>query len=198
MLILKVTGSVVLGYTRYFPPDFAADFLLGRESYFFDGYHWAFYWHIATSPLTLIFGMILLSDHFRMRFPNWHARLGKSPSRVDSAGRLSQRIMDGILCRIGLDHEFGICDACHQHSDLCRDRLENRRAKTLRHPSHLDAALFCAAVFCGGHPRNGRSIFRREPPSGLDLYSFRLGMLGRAVVGAGVDSAVESQSVNVT
>jgi hypothetical protein len=34
LLIVKVTLSVILGYRDYLPPNFDADFLLGRESYF--------------------------------------------------------------------------------------------------------------------------------------------------------------------
>jgi hypothetical protein len=32
LLILKVTATVVLGYRDYMPPNFAADFLQGREA----------------------------------------------------------------------------------------------------------------------------------------------------------------------
>ncbi|MCA9072877.1 MAG: DUF2306 domain-containing protein, partial [Planctomycetaceae bacterium] len=40
-------------------------------------YSLAFYPHIAVGPITLVLGMLLLSDRFRLRFPGWHARLGK-------------------------------------------------------------------------------------------------------------------------
>lgn len=33
--------------------------------------------HIAVGPVTLIVGMLLLSDRFRQRFPNWHRYLGR-------------------------------------------------------------------------------------------------------------------------
>src|SRR5688500_7254703 len=46
LLVLKVTLSVVIGYSEYFPPDFDAQFLLGRESYFWGAYSWAFYTHL--------------------------------------------------------------------------------------------------------------------------------------------------------
>lgn len=77
LLILKVTASVVLIYPGYVPPDFTVEFLRGRKTEFFAGYSWAFYPHIAVGPVTLILGMVLLSDRFRRRFPGWHARLGK-------------------------------------------------------------------------------------------------------------------------
>jgi hypothetical protein len=77
LLILKVTLSVVLGYRNYRPPDFNSDFLRGREGYFFGGYHWAFYAHIASGPLALVAGTLLVSDSFRQRFPQWHRFLGR-------------------------------------------------------------------------------------------------------------------------
>jgi len=77
LLILKVTVSVVLGYRNYFPPDFNSDFLRGREHYFFGGYQWAFYAHIASGPLALVAGTMLVSDPFRRRFPKWHRFLGR-------------------------------------------------------------------------------------------------------------------------
>jgi hypothetical protein len=77
LVIVKVTGAVVLGYRHYFPPNFNSDFLRGREGYFFGGYHWAFYTHIASGPVCLLLGAVLVSDRFRLRFPQWHRRLGK-------------------------------------------------------------------------------------------------------------------------
>src|SRR5688572_21409498 len=77
LLILKVTVSVILGYRDYLPPDFSADFLLGRESYFWGPYSWAFYTHLVAGPLTLIVGTFLISDRFRRVAPRWHRRLGR-------------------------------------------------------------------------------------------------------------------------
>jgi uncharacterized membrane protein len=77
LLILKVTAAVVLGYRNYFPPNFNADFLRGREGYFFAGYQWPFYAHIASGPVSLVLGTILMSDRFRTRFPKWHRYLGR-------------------------------------------------------------------------------------------------------------------------
>lgn len=76
-LALKVTLSIVLGYREYFPPNFRADFLLGRESYFFGSYRWAFYAHIAAGPVALLAGLALVSERFRRRWPAVHRWLGK-------------------------------------------------------------------------------------------------------------------------
>jgi Predicted membrane protein (DUF2306) len=77
ILILKVTLSVVLGYRDYFSPNFGSDFLQGRQDYFFGPYQWAFYTHIGAGPLTLLIGLLLISEKYRSRFPKWHRRLGK-------------------------------------------------------------------------------------------------------------------------
>ena len=76
-LVLRVTLSVVWNYRNYFPPNFSADFLRDRESYFFGPYSWAFYVHLVTGPITLLLGTLLVMDRLRMRFPEWHKRLGR-------------------------------------------------------------------------------------------------------------------------
>jgi uncharacterized membrane protein len=77
VLILKVTTSVVSNYHNYFPPDFASDFLRGRESYFVGAYQWAFYTHIVSGPVSLILGLILIGERSRARYPKWHRYLGR-------------------------------------------------------------------------------------------------------------------------
>jgi hypothetical protein len=77
LLILKVTLSAIIGYRDYFPPNFSADFLLGRESYFWGSYSWAFYAHLAAGPASLLIGTILISERFRRFAPKWHRRLGR-------------------------------------------------------------------------------------------------------------------------
>ena len=74
LLILKIVVLTVVSYRDYIPPNFESIFLEGRESYFFRGYHWAFYPHIVSGPCTLLLGMILVSQ----RFPRWHRVLGRT------------------------------------------------------------------------------------------------------------------------
>jgi uncharacterized membrane protein len=76
-LICKVILSVVLEYRHYVPPNFESDFLSGREAYFWGGYSWAFYTHLASGPASLLLGAVLVSEQFRRRFPLWHRRLGR-------------------------------------------------------------------------------------------------------------------------
>ena len=77
VLICKVTASVVIGYRDYLPPNFQADFLLGRDRYFWGAYSFAFYAHLVVGPLTLLLGTLLLSARFRASWPQWHRRLGR-------------------------------------------------------------------------------------------------------------------------
>ena len=77
LLIYKVTVAVMLGYVNYLPPNFDSDFLRGREGYFFGAYQWAFYAHIASGPVSLFLGVLLMSDWFRMCYPKWHRWLGR-------------------------------------------------------------------------------------------------------------------------
>lgn len=77
LLVLKTVGVTLLSYRDYFPPNFRADFLLGRRPHFFGAYEWAFYAHIITGPLVLVTGLLLLSEPFRRRRPAWHRRLGR-------------------------------------------------------------------------------------------------------------------------
>lgn len=76
-LILKVTLGVVSTFRDYMPPNFQSDFLRGRDAYFWNGYHWAFFAHVTSGPCSLIFGMILLSERIRQRTPKWHRRVGR-------------------------------------------------------------------------------------------------------------------------
>jgi len=77
VLICRVTVSVFLSYRDYIPPNFESDFLQGRQQYFFGSYQWAFYTHIVSGPCSLIFGLILVSKQFRLRFAKWHRYLGR-------------------------------------------------------------------------------------------------------------------------
>jgi putative effector of murein hydrolase LrgA (UPF0299 family) len=82
LLVCKVTLSVVIGYSSYFPPDFESDFLLGRETYFWGAYHWAFYAHLVAGPASLLLGTLLISTRFRSVAPRWHRRLGRTLAAV--------------------------------------------------------------------------------------------------------------------
>jgi hypothetical protein len=77
LLILRVTVAVVSHYGNYYPANFESEFLHGREPYFWGPYRWAFYAHIASGPIALVLGLLLVSDSFRLRFPAWHRRLGR-------------------------------------------------------------------------------------------------------------------------
>ena len=73
----KILASILTEYVNYFPPDFNAEFLLGRGSYFFGSYALAFYAHIIISPVALILGAWLMWTGRRHGKKVWHRRLGK-------------------------------------------------------------------------------------------------------------------------
>lgn len=77
LLVCKIVIGVFIGFADYFPPNFQSDFLRGRGTYFFGAYGVAFYVHIVSGPLTLLAGLLLISDAFRRRFPVWHRRIGR-------------------------------------------------------------------------------------------------------------------------
>ncbi len=77
LIILRVTLGVVIGYVDYFPPNFYAEFLSGRQHYFFGPYQWAFWIHILFSPLVMISGLVLLGSGLRPGFRIWHRWLGR-------------------------------------------------------------------------------------------------------------------------
>jgi hypothetical protein len=77
VVILKVITSVISNYDNYVPPNFAPDFLRGRERHFWGAYQWAFYTHIMSGPVSLILGLVLIGERSRSRFPKWHRYLGR-------------------------------------------------------------------------------------------------------------------------
>ena len=77
VLICKIVVVVLVSYRDYMPPNFGSDFLQGRDRYFHGSYQWAFYIHITSGPGSLVLGLILLSEQFRLRFSKWHRCLGR-------------------------------------------------------------------------------------------------------------------------
>jgi hypothetical protein len=136
VLILKVTFSVVLGYRDYFPANFDAEFLRGRQSYFAGGYQWAFYAHIVSGPISLVLGLILISERFRKRFPKWHRSLGKAQAAVvlfllsPSGLWLAYYAQTGTFAAIGfalLAVATGMCVLLGWRSAVKRQFIEHRR-----------------------------------------------------------------------
>ena len=76
-LVLKVVITVGLNIPGYFEPDFATDFLRGREAHFAGLYRWAFGVHILAGPLTLVLGWFLVGAGWRSRLPRGHRIMGR-------------------------------------------------------------------------------------------------------------------------
>jgi len=77
VLILRVLAVILTNYPDYFPPNFHALFLQGRQVIFRGAYRAAFYMHILSAPLVLFNGLILLSAYVRRRHGGWHRWLGR-------------------------------------------------------------------------------------------------------------------------
>lgn len=149
LLILKVVVVSLWNLIDYVPPDFRAVFLLGREGYFWRGYFVWFYLHVFASPITLIFGMLLVSERFRRWRPRWHRRLGKVqialvigvvvPSGIGMSFWHSNGWVGGVaLGSLGM--VTGICAWCGW-----RDAVRKRFASHRRWMWRL-FVLLCSAV----------------------------------------------------
>jgi hypothetical protein len=77
VLILRVLAVILANYPDYFPPNFNALFLQGREATFRGAYRAAFYVHILSAPFVLCNGLILLSAYVRRHHGGWHRWLGR-------------------------------------------------------------------------------------------------------------------------
>lgn len=76
-VIVKVLVGIISNYPDYFPPNFDADFLLGRESHFFGAYSIAFYTHIVSTPFALVNSLVLMNEWLRRSFSAQHRWLGR-------------------------------------------------------------------------------------------------------------------------
>jgi len=106
-VILKVLLGIVSNYPDYYPLNFDADFLLGREGHFFGAYGVAFYTHILSTPCALVSGMVLMNNAFRRRYAVQHRWLGRVQVIVilifvvPSSLWMSAYAMSGYLAGIG-------------------------------------------------------------------------------------------------
>jgi len=77
LLLFKVFLSILYEYRWYFPANFQAAFLIGRESVFLGAYRTAFYVHIVSSPLALTLATILILTGLSGRKRRWHREIGR-------------------------------------------------------------------------------------------------------------------------
>lgn len=136
VLVLKVTLAIVLGYRDYFPPNFSAGFLLGREPYFFGAYQWAFYTHIVTGPTALALGLLLVNQRLRTTWPRWHRRMGNAQILlllcfvVPSGLWMAPYAMTGAVAALGfavLSVLTGLCVVCGWRAAVARRFADHRR-----------------------------------------------------------------------
>jgi hypothetical protein len=136
VLVLKVTVSVVSRYGEYFPPDFGSEFLHGREGDFAGAYPWAFYPHIVAGPISLVLGLILVAERFRIRFPQWHRYLGRVQAAIvlslvaPSGLVMASRAAAGPVAAVGLAAlavATGTCAALGARAAVARRFVDHRR-----------------------------------------------------------------------
>lgn len=108
LLGFRVLVLIVWEFRNYFPPNFQADFLFGREDYFFGWYSVSFYIHIVASPVALVLGFLLIvSQRFRM-LQSMHRRMGKIQAVLvvllvaPSGLMMATRAMSGLIAGVGL------------------------------------------------------------------------------------------------
>ena len=77
LLIVKVTAAVVLNYQNYLPARLRVRLLAGAGRLLLGPLPLAFYSHIASGPSHSSWGLVLIGDRFRRRFPAWHRYLGR-------------------------------------------------------------------------------------------------------------------------
>lgn len=76
-LFVKVLISILLEYRWYFPADFDAAFLVGRQESFAGAYRAAFYTHIISGPLAVVLGAFLVLSGGRQHYRSVHRRVAR-------------------------------------------------------------------------------------------------------------------------
>jgi hypothetical protein len=77
LLGARVLAGIVWEYRRYFPPDFDAAFLIGREETFTPLYAAAFYAHILSGPPAILLAAFLLLSSGRTSLRTAHRCAGR-------------------------------------------------------------------------------------------------------------------------
>lgn len=78
LLLAKITLSIVWEYRRYFPADFTANFLVGRQETFVGWYFAAFYVHLVAGPAALLLAAFLMFSGPRWRQTKAHRWAGRT------------------------------------------------------------------------------------------------------------------------
>jgi len=98
-LAARVWLTILTEYRFYFPADFSAAFLIGRESVFVGLYRYAFYAHILVGPITLILAAWLMYGGRKFGGQTIRRLAEKSHRRI---GRLQAILVFGVLVPSGL------------------------------------------------------------------------------------------------
>jgi hypothetical protein len=103
----KVLASIVWEYRLYFPANFEAAFLIGREETFVGLYRIAFYLHILTGPLVVVLAAGLMLTGGKSRYRKLHRWAGRLlvltvlAAIVPSGFVMAQYALSGPVAGIG-------------------------------------------------------------------------------------------------
>lgn len=113
ILSLKFFLMILYQYRWYFPPDFdLSPFLSGRRYTFGGSYAFAFYLHLATSPIALALGTFLLASGGRSRWRRIHRIAGKLQLVIVLLGVVPSGLMMSQQAYAGWISEYGfICQS---------------------------------------------------------------------------------------
>lgn len=77
ILLTKNVAAILWEYRHYFPPNFEANFLIGRQSMFQGLYRQAFYLHLISSPLALLLGIFMVGSGLSGLAMRYHQLSGR-------------------------------------------------------------------------------------------------------------------------
>ncbi len=78
LLGARVLSGIIFEYRLYFPANFEAAFLIGREESFTPVYAAAFYTHILSGPPAILLAAFLIGSGGRARLRLWHRWAGRA------------------------------------------------------------------------------------------------------------------------
>lgn len=150
LLIVKITVAVMLGYSNYFPPNFQSDFLQGRDGYFFGGYQWAFYPHIAFGPAAAVLGDAADQRAISNSISDVASTPGSGSCLERAVCRVTERPVDGLRHLDWNDCGDQFCNLGGRYGNVLGSRLASGREAAICNSPLLDDTQLSAALLSRG------------------------------------------------
>lgn len=144
LLLVKVLLTILYEYRLYFPPDFSAPFLIGRERTFFGVYAPAFYTHIVCGPPAALLCLAQLSGRVLRSRPKLHRTAGQSLLVITLVGLLPSGLVMSFYSRGGTIAAWGF--AMHIGLTACFAVAAWRAGSAQRWIPHRIHATRCAIL----------------------------------------------------